>query len=204
MIPASADFNDPEWLGSRLELAKHLVCAGAKAKIVESLTGVTHVFVTKMYRQIHNCNPPAGVVMTGTPELFAGQSKNGTASLAVSTAIFLNCYQQIGVLTRWGADRGWHLMAAFESYQDQIRSVPASYRRLDINLAWSSLGWAGFARVSANAKIRLHRCPACLMHYPIVAALLPDAQECPLCAINASKRDTVVMSPSRLAAAGRS
>jgi hypothetical protein len=203
MIPANVDFNDPEWLGARLELAKSLVCVGAKAKIVERLTGVTHVFVTKMYRQIHNTNPPAGVVVTGTPQLFAGQSKNATASLAVSTAIFLNCYQQIGNLTKWSVDSGWHLMAAFESYQDQIRSVPDTYRRLDINLAWASLGWAGFSRVSANAKIRLHRCPACLMHYPIVAALLPDAQDCPLCAINATKRDTTVVSPSRLVAAGR-
>jgi hypothetical protein len=90
-------------------------------------------------------------------------------------------------ITSTPVQRGWLLLAAFNSYlsitEENLSSTDSS-KRLDINQAYALLSYCGFMTMREGAELQLRQCPVCSMSYPVVAAEAIVNQGCPVCAID--------------------
>ena len=187
-IPEDARPGDPRWAIEFLNLAHGLVIAGAKAKIIERFTDLPHSRVREMYKVLRGTAPPAGPVMQGSARYFAVPSKNTSEAARIQCAIFLACYERMGKVTTTPVQRGWRLLAAFNSYlsltEKLNQAIPV--KRLDINQAYALLTYCGFMTMPSGAELQRKECPTCLIHYPVAANERLDSQGCPVCAIHAN------------------
>lgn len=199
-IAENASPRDPRWSVPYLKLAEGLIIAGAKAKLVERYTHLPHSRVRDMYRAFRGTAPPAGPIMQGSARYFAVPSKNTSEALRVQCAIFLACYERMGNITATPVQRGWRLLAAFNSYLSLTEklSVSTSLKRLDINQAYALLTYCGFLTQRSEAELQRIECPICAIYYPVAAHEPLEKQGCPVCAINANcLRLSQQASPSR-------
>jgi transcriptional activator FlhC len=200
ILPEHARPGDPRWALAFLELAQGLVMAGAKAKLIERFTDLTHDKVRNMYRALRGTAAPPGPVMQGSASYFARPGKNTSEASRVQCAIFLACYERMGKITATPVQRGWRLLAAFNAYLSLTEKLAQATRvkRLDINQAYALLTYCGFMAQASGTELRRRQCPTCSLHYPVVANERLDTQGCPICAINIHVRRLVdQMSPSR-------
>ena len=162
--------------------------AGAKAKIIERFTNLSHRRVTAMYKALRGMAPPAGPVMQGSARYFAMPSKHTSEAWSIQCAIFLACFERMGKITTMPVQRGWRLLAAFNSYLSLTEKLneTTSIKRLDINQAYALLTYCGFMTLPNNAELQRRQCPVCSINYPVVASEKLDTQGCPVCAINAN------------------
>ncbi len=133
-IPEDARPDDPLWAIEFLHLARDLVIAGAKARIIERFTGLSHGRVSELYKALRGIAPPAGPVMQGSARFFALPSKNTSEASRIQCAIFLACYERMGQITPAPVQRGWRLLAAFNVYLNLTEALDhaAAIKRLDI------------------------------------------------------------------------
>jgi len=187
-IAENASPHDPRWSVPYLKLAEGLVVAGAKAKLVERYTHLRHGRVREIYRAFRGTAPPAGPVMQGSARYFAVPSKNTSEALRIQCAIFLACYERMGKITATPMQRGWRLLAAFNTYLSLTEklSKTTSLKRLDINQAYALLTYCGFLTQRGEAELQRKECPICAIHYPVAASESLERQGCPVCAINAN------------------
>jgi Flagellar transcriptional activator (FlhC) len=189
-IPADARARDPRWAIAYLELANGMVLAGAKAKLIERFTDLPHRRVTELYKALLGTPPPAGPIMQGNARYFTVPSRETSESWIIQCAVFLACYEQIGTITTMALQRGWRLLAAFNSYQSLTEAISrtGSVRRLDINQGYALLTYCGFLSGEGAAEIKRAQCPTCFIRYPVLAATKPGARRCPVCALDANLR----------------
>ena len=164
--------------------------AGAKGKIIERFTHLSHRKMRAMYRALRDMAPPAGPIMQGSARYFAMPSKRTSTSWSIQCAIFQGCYERVSRITPTPLQRGWLLLAAFNSYlsiTDKLHQT-TGIKRLDINQAYALLSYCAFMSSSADAELQRKLCPVCSIPYPVVANELPDGQACPVCAINANSQ----------------
>lgn len=187
-IPENASPGDPRWTVAFLDLAHGLVMAGAKAKIIERFTDLPHSRVRKTYKSLRGMSPPAGPVMQGSARYFAVSSKHTSEASRIQCAIFLACYQRMGEIITTPVQRGWRLLAAFNSYLSLTEKLSQTIpiKRLDINQAYALLTYCGFMTLPIGAELQLKECPICSINYPVVANEALDIQGCPVCAINSN------------------
>ncbi len=187
-IPENARPGDPRWALAFLELAQGLVIAGAKAKLIERFTDLPHSRVRELYQALRGIAPPAGPIVQGSARQFAMPSKHTSEAARVHCVIFLACYARMGKITPTPLQRGWRLLAAFNSYVSitEMLNKAIPVKRLDINQAYALLSFAGFLTLSGDAELQLRQCRTCLIHYPVVANEPLGEQGCPVCAINAN------------------
>jgi hypothetical protein len=161
--------------------------AGAKGKIIERFTHLSHRKVRKIYRALRRTAPPSGPVMQGSARYFARPSKRTPTEWSIQCAIFLACYERMSKITTMPVQRGWLLLTAFNSYLSLTEKLheTTSVKRLDINQAYALLSYCGFMMMSSGAKLQRRLCPNCSINYPVVADEAPDTQACPVCTINA-------------------
>jgi len=187
-IPENARPGDPRWGLAFLDLAQGMVIAGAKAKLIERFTNLSHSRVRELYKALRGIAPPAGPIVQGSARHFAMRSKHTSEAARIQCAIFLACYERMGKISPTPLQRGWRLLAAFNSYlsltEKLSQAIPV--KRLDINQAYALLSFAGFMTLSSGAELQLRKCRVCLIHYPVVANEPLDEQGCPVCAINAN------------------
>ena len=181
---------DPRWAIAFLDLAHGLVMAGAKGKLIERFTDLSHRRVTDIYRALRGMAPPSGPVMQGSVRYFTAPSKRTSTAWSIQCAIFLACYERMGKVTTMPAHRGWLLLAAFNSYLSITAKLheTTSVKRLDINQAYALLSYCGFMTMACGAELQLRLCPNCSINYPVVAKEALDSQACPVCTINANSR----------------
>ena len=162
--------------------------AGAKGKIIERFTHLSHRRVRALYKALRSTAPPAGPVMQGSARYFAMPSKRTSTSWSIQCAIFLGCYERMGKITPTPAQRGWLLLAAFNAYLSLTEKLHATtaVKRLDINQAYALLTYCGFMTLPSGAELQRRQCPICSINYPVVANEALDSQACPVCAINAN------------------
>jgi hypothetical protein len=186
-IPENARPRDPRWAVAFLELAQGLVIAGAKAKLVERFTDLPHSKIKALYKALRGTSPPAGPIMQGSARYFALPGKHTSEAARIQCVIFLACYQRMLKITSTPMQRGWLLLAAFNSYlsitEESLNAVN-SIKRLDINQAYALLSYCGFMTMLNGAELQLKQCPLCSIGYPVVAAETLDIQGCPVCAID--------------------
>lgn len=187
-IPESARPGDPRWAVAFLDLAHGLVIAGTKAKIIERFTDFPHSRIKEMYKSLCGRAPPAGPIMQGSARHFAMPGKNTTEASRIQCAIFLACFEHMGKITKISVQRGWRLLAAFNSYLSLTEKLneATSIKRLDINQAYALLTYCGFMTLPNDTELQRRQCPMCSIHYPVVATEKLDIQGCPVCAINAN------------------
>ena len=187
-IPENARAGDPRWAIAFLNLAQGLVMAGTKAKIIERYTDLPHSKVREMYRALRGTAPPAGPVMQGSARYFAVASKNTSEASRIQCAIFLACYERMGKITTTPVQRGWRLLAAFNSYLSLTEKLnqTAPLKRLDINQAYALLTYCGFMTLPHGTELQRKECPICAIQYPVAANERLESQGCPVCAINAN------------------
>jgi len=133
-IPEDARPDDPLWAIEFLHLARDLVIAGAKARIIERFTGLSHGRVSELYKALRGIAPPAGPVMQGSARFFALPSKNTSEASRIQCAIFLACYARMGQVLPAPVQLGWRLLAAFYVYLNLTEALDhaAAIKRLDI------------------------------------------------------------------------
>lgn len=187
-LPEQARPRDPRWAIAFLDLAHGLVIAGAKAKIIERFTYLPHGRVSEIYRALRGTAPPSGPVVQGSARYFAVPSKDTSAAWSIQCAIFLACYARMGTITTMSVQRGWRLLAAFNSYLSITEKLnqTSSIKRLDINQAYALLTYCGFMAVNSPVELQRKQCPNCSITYPVVATERLNKQGCPVCAINAN------------------
>lgn len=161
--------------------------AGAKGKIIERFAHLSHRKVRKLYNALRRKPPPAGPVMQGSARYFAKWSKRVPTEWSIQSIIFLECYERMSKITTLRVQRGWLLLAAFNSYLSLTEKLheATSVKRLDINQAYALLSYCGFMTMVSGAKLQRRHCPMCSINYLVVADEEPDTQACPVCAINA-------------------
>lgn len=186
-IPENARPRDPRWTIAFLDLAHGLVMAGAKGRIIERFTHLSHRKVRKLYKALRRKPPPAGPVMQGSARYFAKWSKRVPTEWSIQSTIFVGCYERMSKITTMRVQRGWLLLAAFNSYLSLTEKLheTTSVKRLDINQAYALLSYCGFMTMASGAKLERRHCPTCSINYLAVADEEPDTQACPVCAINA-------------------
>lgn len=186
-IPDGVQNTDPVWQSQFIELANALVIAGAKGKIIERYTGLTHRRVREIYQALRNEHPPSGPVFQGTPQFFATNREN-SFSWNLQCAIFMECYSRLEKLIPIEVNRGWLLLKAFHAYQQKTQKLyqAKGIRRLDINNAYSLLVMTGFGLGRSNADLHSTTCTKCHSPYLVIANEEPEGQPCPVCAINAN------------------
>ena len=170
-----------------LDLAQGLVIAGAKAKLIERFTDLPRSKIKELYKALRGTSPPAGPVMQGSARYFAVPGKHTSEAARIQCAIFLACYERMAKITSTPVQRGWLLLAAFNSYlsiTEEKLSPADSIKRLDINQAYALLTYCGFMTMLNGAELQLRQCQICSISYPVVAAEALDIQGCPVCAID--------------------
>jgi hypothetical protein len=179
---------DPRWEVAYLELANGLIMAGARAKLIERYTFLSHRRVSAMYRALRGISPPAGPTLQGKASYFTAANPESSAAWSIQCALFLACYERMGTISTIPLQRGWRLLAAFNTYLNLTDSPNSSgpVKRLNINQAYALLTYCGFLSAHSDAEVRRRRCPACSMNYPILANRKAESQRCPICAINAN------------------
>lgn len=161
--------------------------AGAKAKIIERYTYLSHRRVTDTYKALRGIAPPAGPVIQGSAYYFAMRGKKTSEASRIQSIIFLSCYERMGKITAEPVHRGWRLLAAFNAYlslTDKLNQT-TPIKRLDINHAYALLTHCGFMALPNSAELLRKQCLVCSIYYLIVAQEDLDTQDCPVCAINA-------------------
>lgn len=186
-IPEDAKPGDPRWECAYLVLAQGLIMAGAKARIIERFTDISHRKVKGLYRALRGIAPPSGPVTQGSARYFAVPGKTTSEAWSVQCAIFLECFERTGNVSAVPLHRGWRLLAAFRTYLSITERLneAVSIKRLDINQAYALLTYCGFMTQSGIAELQRRQCPVCLIRYPVVASEKLTTQHCPVCAINA-------------------
>lgn len=187
-IPEDASPGDPRWEIAFLDLAHGLVMAGAKGKIISRFTDLPLSKIRKMYKALRSTDPPSGPVMQGSARFFAIPSKHTSAAWSIQCAIFLACYERVGVITETPVQRGWRLLAAFSVYLSVTEKLyqTVSIKRLDINQAYALLTHCGFMARPGGVELQRKQCPVCLISYLVVATEQLNAQRCPVCTMNAN------------------
>jgi hypothetical protein len=185
-IPESAKPDDPKWAVSYLELVTGLVAAGARAKVIARLTGVSLPKISQLYRALRGTVPPPGPVMQGHARFFARPSKYTSEAWSVQSAIVLACYDRMGKVLEEPVQRGWQFLAAFHAYLTLTEKLhhTDSIKRLDINQAYALLTHSGFLSQTGAAELQRRECTTCLISYPVVTSEDLSPQTCPVCAIN--------------------
>ena len=156
-----------------LDLAQGLVIAGAKAKLIERFTDLPRSKIKELYKALRGTSPPAGPVMQGSARYFAVPGKHTSEAARIQCAIFLACYERMAKITSTPVQRGWLLLAAFNSYlsiTEEKLSPADSIKRLDINQAYALLAYCGFMTMLNGAELQLRQCQICSISYPVVAA----------------------------------
>ena len=115
-IPENARPGDPRWDIAYLDLAHGLVMAGAKARLIERFTDLSHRKITDMYRALRGMGPPAGPIMQASVRYFTAPSKRTSTAWSIQCAIFLACYERMSKVATMPVHRGWLLLAAVNSY----------------------------------------------------------------------------------------
>jgi hypothetical protein len=186
-IPENASPDDPLWAIAFLNLAHGLVMAGAKGKIIERFTGLTHRKVRELYQALRGESPPAGPLIQGSPRYFAVPSRYTSAGWSVQCAIFLECYDRMGKITEVPVQRGWRLLAAFNAYlvlTERLSQNVQHIKRLDVNQAYVLLTHCGFLALPRGADLQRRTCIQCSIIYPVVAGEELDSQGCPVCTMD--------------------
>jgi hypothetical protein len=164
--------------------------AGAKAKIVERFTELSHSRISAMYRALRGIDPPAGPVVQGSAHSFAVPGKKTSELSRAECGIFLACFERMGKITPTPVQRGWRLLAAYNAYLRFTEKLneTAPNQRLDINQAYALLTYCGFMTLQSGAELQRRQCPKCSFYYAIVANERLEGQGCPVCAIDANSR----------------
>jgi hypothetical protein len=187
-LTEQASAHDARWGVAFLALAHGLVLAGAKAKIIERFTSLPHRQVSAIYKALRGTPPPSGPVVQGSARYFAVPNKDTSAAWTIQCAIFLACFERLGIVTNTPLQRGWRLLAAFRSYislTDKLcEAIPT--KRLDVNQAYALLTFCGFMAHKNGVELQRNQCPVCSINYPVVVSERLDKQGCPVCAINAN------------------
>ena len=186
-IPENARPGDPRWAVAFLDLAQGLVIEGAKAKLIERFTDLPRSKIKELYKALRGTPPPAGPVMQGSARYFALPGKHTSEALRIQCVIFLACYERMAKISSTPVQRGWLLLAAFNSYlsiTEEKLSPADAIKRLDINQAYALLSYCGFTTMPNGAELQLRQCEICSISYPVVAAEALDIQGCPVCAID--------------------
>ena len=186
-IPETARPDDPLWGIAYLALAHGLVMAGAKGKIIERFTGLTHRKVRNLYRALRGQAPPAGPMVQGSPRYFAVPSRYTAAGWSVECGIFLECYDRMGKITDVPVQRGWRLLAAFNAYlgvTERLWQNVQHIKRLDINQAYALLTHSGFLALPWGAELQRRTCIHCSILYLVVAGEELALQGCPVCTMD--------------------
>lgn len=185
-IPEDARTGDPRWEVAYLELANGFVMAGAKAKLIERYTSVSHRRVSAMYMALRGIPPPGGPILQGKASYFTQPSAQTSEAWTIQCALFLACYERMGTVCAMPLQRGWRLLAAFNTYVSftETPKQNAPIKRLDINQAYALLTYCGFLTPHGTAEVQRKQCPTCSINYPVLAYKDPQTQRCPLCAIN--------------------
>jgi len=151
-IPENARPGDPRWAVAFLDLAQGLVTAGAKAKIIERFTDLPRRKIKELYKALRGTSPPAGPVMQGSARYFALPGKHTSETIRLQCVIFLACYERMAKITATPVQRGWLLLAAFNSYlsitEENLSSTDSS-KRLGSTFALDN---NNASAISPNAK----------------------------------------------------
>ena len=121
-----------------LDLARSMVMAGAKARIIRRYIEIPMAKIRHMYRSLRNMDPPSGPVLQGSARFFAVPGKHTSESWTFQCSIFLGCYERIGRITDTPLHRGWRLLAGFSVYLSLTDKLAheTGVQRLDINQAY--------------------------------------------------------------------
>jgi len=167
-----------------------MVRAGAKAKLIERYTHLSHRRISEIYRALCGTAPPAGPMMQGKAEYFAVRTPHTSEAWAIQCGIFLECYERLERISQIPMHRGWRLLATFKSYLSitEKLSKETAIKRLDINQAYALLAHCAFLTRTSEAEVKRQRCPTCLLKYPVVVSRSLDSQACPACAMSAHKQ----------------
>ena len=189
-LPEDASPDDLRWAVAFQELAHGLVMAGAKAKLIERFTHMSHRQVGELYMALRGIPPPAGPTMPTNPRYFALRGRDTSDARIIQCAIFLTYYEHMSRITSVPLHRGWLLLASFKSYLSLTAYPGASSatKRLDINQAYGLLTFSGFLNPNANPALLRRQCPTCLIKYPVLAKPQGSPQSCPLCAMKTNYR----------------
>ena len=136
-IPHDSDPSDPRWECEFLGLAHGLVMAGAKTRLVARLTAVSLAKARVLYKVLRGTPAPSGPLVQGSPHFFVMQRGSIPAAWSLQGAIFVGCYERTAELSSVPLQRGWRLLAAFNTYLGVTQDLHESsgIRRLDINQA---------------------------------------------------------------------
>ena len=183
-IPEYATLADPLWELAVKGLAHGLVMEGAKGKIIERFTGLSHRKVRDLYRGLRGETPPAGPLVQGSPRYFAVPTRYTAAGWNIQATILLECYERLGRITTVRVKRGWRLLVAHRAYiglTEKLAQDVQPMKRLDINQAYALLTYCGFLTAHARADLQRRTCSQCSMLYLVVAGAGPKSQRCPVC-----------------------
>ncbi len=188
-ITHDASPSDPRWEREFLDLAHGLVMAGAKTRLIARFTDFSLHKIRYLYKALRGVPAPSGPIVQGTARYFAMRRGRVSAAWSIQSAIFIACYERTGEITEVPLQRGWRMLAAFNTYLNITQTLHESsgIKRLDINQAYALLTHCGFLETREAALTR-RECPVCLIRYLVVAKEPPDTQRCPVCALDANIR----------------
>jgi hypothetical protein len=206
-IPQDASPTDPFWEREFLDLAHGLVMAGAKTRLIARLTDFSLQRIRTLYKVLRRTYAPSGPIAHRPARFFAMRRGRISAAWSIQGAIFIACYERTGEIAEVPLQRGWRLLAAFNTYLKLTEQLHESSgtKRLDINQAYALLTHCGFLE-TRHAELTLKQCGVCFIRYLALSFERPDTQRCPVCAMNANARRLArqTSAPRRRSASSRS
>lgn len=190
-LPASATCEDPRWTAHYERLINSMVLFGVKLKIIAKYTGASSRTISQRHKDLIQKTAAQGRIPNSEPKSFTIPKDRVNAEEVLHYSLFASCYNRIESGISEVLNRGWLLVAAYETYLQMTEGMisklgpgSAAYR-LNINKAFGLTTY-----LSGTKELALKRCNQCGIEHLYLTSAEPEHQECPMCRIARLSRDS--------------
>lgn len=187
-IPESAEFDDPLWTSSFLDLANSMIVLGARPKLIGRYTGLSIRAIRERYRRLVGKEAPGGRLQQTQTKAFSTPNSRGGHDWLVQAAAFAGVFLKIeSAMNDEPVNRGWLLVTAYATYRrltDPMLESTPKLNRLSLNTAYEIMTYLGYGSNRKFAPLSLQRCAVCGTGRLVVTEIETDSQSCPMCSIN--------------------
>jgi len=152
--------------GDDIALAIKMIGLGARLQVLENETSLSHDRLSRLYREIHGCSPPKGMLPFSV-DWFTSWRNN------VHSSIFYSIYNCL--VMRTPATGVSALIRAYELYREHEEARQNDEPVLSFTRAWMLL------RFFKSDMLQMTACNHCAMAFVTHAHILTRDFVCPVC-----------------------
>lgn len=152
--------------GGDIAIASTMISLGARLQVLESETGLSYERLSRLYREIHGCSAPRGM-LPFSADWFMNWRAN------VHSSIFFSIYQFVS--NRAGVTGVSALIKAYGLYREHDEIHEGEEPTLSFTRAWMLL------RFMRGGMLQMTKCTSCDMDFVTHAQQLECDFVCPVC-----------------------